>query len=167
MKVINLFAGPGVGKSTTAAILFEEMKRKGLNVELVTEYAKSKVRENSLDVLKDQVYLLAKQDHRLEVLRDKVDYVITDSPILLYMHYSKYSNHPELVKQMTPILFSTYDNVNFFIERTKPYNPRGEDNAREADDEILQLLIDGSYPFICLPDGEKIIDNILYMAGVK
>jgi adenylate kinase family enzyme len=32
MKVINLFAGPGAGKSTTAAALFSKMKWKGYNV---------------------------------------------------------------------------------------------------------------------------------------
>jgi len=39
-KVINLFAGPGAGKSTTAAGLFAEMKRANVDVELVTEYVK-------------------------------------------------------------------------------------------------------------------------------
>lgn len=170
MKVINLFAGPGAGKSTTAALVFGEMKRLNLNVELVTEYAKSKVWENSLDVLKDQVYLLAKQNHRLEVLRDKVDYVITDSPLLLCMYYSKYGKHPDLVKQMVPTLFETYDNVNFFIERTKPYNPNGrvggEESAKRADEGIRQLLTENSYPFISLPDGDKIVSNILYISKV-
>ena len=43
MKVINLFGGPGCGKSTTAADLFARMKLRGLSVELVTEYAKDVV----------------------------------------------------------------------------------------------------------------------------
>jgi dephospho-CoA kinase len=34
MRVINLAAGPGAGKSTTAAGLFNIMKLKGLKVEL-------------------------------------------------------------------------------------------------------------------------------------
>lgn len=43
MVNINLFAGPGTGKSTTAAGVFFEMKRSGMSVEYVTEYAKSLV----------------------------------------------------------------------------------------------------------------------------
>ena len=45
MKVINLFAGPGAGKSTTAAGLFHLMKIAGMNVELVTEFSRSWVVE--------------------------------------------------------------------------------------------------------------------------
>ena len=38
--IINIFGGPGVGKSTVAADLFVIMKKEGYSVELVTEYAK-------------------------------------------------------------------------------------------------------------------------------
>lgn len=40
LKVISLWAGPGAGKSTTAAALFNLMKRERFEVELVTEVAK-------------------------------------------------------------------------------------------------------------------------------
>ena len=53
MKVINLFAGPGTGKSTTAAGLFYKMKSKGYMVELVTEFAKDLVYQESFFRLKD------------------------------------------------------------------------------------------------------------------
>ena len=46
--VINLFGGPGCGKSTIAAELFAILKKQGYEVELVTEYAKDKVWEESL-----------------------------------------------------------------------------------------------------------------------
>ena len=36
MQIINIWGGPGVGKSTAAAGLFYEMKKLQLNVELVT-----------------------------------------------------------------------------------------------------------------------------------
>ena len=55
MKVINLVGGPGCGKSTTAAGLFYELKRRDYSVELVTEYAKSRVWEDSLRTLNDQI----------------------------------------------------------------------------------------------------------------
>lgn len=75
------------------------------------------------------------------------------------------------VNQITPALFNTYDNINFFIERTKPYNPKGrlggEDNAIKSDQEILQLLKEGSYPFVSLPDGDKITSRMLFTVGIK
>ena len=55
MIVVNLFAGPGSGKSTTCAGVFSKLKLIGINCEMALEYAKDKVWENSLDVLNDQI----------------------------------------------------------------------------------------------------------------
>ena len=40
--VINLFGGPGCGKSTGAAYVFSKLKMLGVNAELTSEYAKDK-----------------------------------------------------------------------------------------------------------------------------
>lgn len=40
LNVVNIFAGPGAGKSTLAAYFYYKMKMAGVKVELVTEYAK-------------------------------------------------------------------------------------------------------------------------------
>ncbi len=172
MKVINLFAGPGAGKSTTAAGLFHKMKKMGLSVELVTEYAKEKVYENNMCVMADQLYLLAKQNRRLERLRKHVDYVITDSPLLLCAYYGElYGKHPGIVVPLARQVFDTYDNVNIFINRTKPYvqNGRlgGEDNAREADRGIEKLAAASKEGLWLETDNENILDNILGIINVK
>lgn len=39
-KVINLYGGPGTGKSSTAGMLFAHLKLRGVNCEYVQEYAK-------------------------------------------------------------------------------------------------------------------------------
>ena len=72
--VINLFGGPGVGKSTTASQLFANLKWSNINCELVREYAKDKVWENSLELLDNQLYVFAKQHHRQYILNEKVEY---------------------------------------------------------------------------------------------
>lgn len=164
MKVINLFAGPGAGKSTTAAGLFYAMKRQGLSVELVTEYAKEKVYENALEIMSDQLYLLAKQNRKLERLRDKVDYCITDSPLLLCAYYGKnYGLHPEIVCPLAHQVFETYDNLIIFLKRTKPFDPRGrlgsERSALEADVAIREMLKDCWINEIT--EGENTIHEIL------
>ena len=41
--VINLFSGPGVGKSTTAAMVFAKLKMNGVDCEMALEFAKEKV----------------------------------------------------------------------------------------------------------------------------
>lgn len=39
-KIINIFGGAGVGKSTFAAELFVNMKKRGISVEMPYEYPK-------------------------------------------------------------------------------------------------------------------------------
>lgn len=65
MLIVNLFGAPGAGKSTGAAYIFSQLKMLGVNAELVTEFAKDKVWENSVDVLNDQMYVFSKQHHRI------------------------------------------------------------------------------------------------------
>src|SRR3546814_15130333 len=63
--ILNFFAGPGAGKSTTTAQVFADLKKKNLNVELVTEYAKDLVWEDRMNVLlEDQLYILARSEER-------------------------------------------------------------------------------------------------------
>ena len=46
MIVINLFGEPSAGKSTAAMDITARLKRKGINAEYVSEFAKDKVYEN-------------------------------------------------------------------------------------------------------------------------
>lgn len=151
MIVINLWGGPGAGKSTTAAGLFYYMKNQGLSVELVTEYAKALAWAKRGEELTDQFYIYAKQHHRQHVLKDQVDYCITDSPLLLTLLYTSKSQ-PDSYKQFVLDTFHSYDNVNFFIERVKPYDPTGRfQTVCEADalaHQTKELLYDHSIPFI-------------------
>lgn len=146
MKVINLFAGPGAGKSTTAAGLFYLMKNAGMNVELVTEYAKDLTWEKRFDMLTDQLYVLAKQNRRLQRLEDQVDFVVTDSPILLSYHYVTPDYLPLHFRNLVIELWDQYDNYNIVIERVKPYLKKGrsqdEDEAKKIDIKINKMLSD-------------------------
>ena len=38
--VVNLYGGPGAGKSTAALQLVAELKKRGINADYVSEYAK-------------------------------------------------------------------------------------------------------------------------------
>lgn len=142
MKVINLFAGPGCGKSTTAAALFAMMKRRGLNVEMITEFAKDLVWTERNKELGDQIYIFGKMYHKLWRLRDKVDYVITDSPLPFCYYYDRENilHFKELVMEA----FNTFDNVNFVLHRNFPYQQEGryqnEEEADKVNDEILEMM---------------------------
>ena len=144
MIVVNLFAGPGSGKSTTCAGVFAKLKLAGVNCEMALEYAKDKVWEESNKVLDDQIYVFGKQLHRIFRLKDKVDVVITDSPILLSIIYDKTGN--KYFSDLVLNQFNNFDNRNYFIERTTVYNPKGrlqtEDEAKEIDKVLLDHLKD-------------------------
>ena len=140
MKVINLFGGPGCGKSTTAAAVFVYMKLKGINVELVTEYAKDLVWDNRLDdMLDQQEYIFAKQNHRLHRLREKVDYVVTDSPLLLSLIYPDSLTWPAYYEfcEFVRATYRTYDNINFFLNRNKDVEFQQEGRVHNLDQSII------------------------------
>ncbi len=157
MIAINLFGSPGVGKSTTAAGLFHLMKLAGFSVELVTEYAKDLVWAERNKTFDDQLYLLAKQNHRLHILRDKVDYLITDSPLLLSNIYRTDGMLYEF-KEFVFSLFNSYDNVNLLINRVKPYVEAGRNQTADESDEIgekIKSLLDSENYFYNLIDGDE------------
>ncbi len=144
MIVINLFAGPGAGKSTIAAGVFAIMKATNFRVELVTEFAKELTWKNAKADLDDAFFVGATQQHRQAILEGQVDFCVTDSPILtscLYA-YGKY-NAPWLHRAMINA-FQSYDNRNFIIQRRKPYQQYGrnqsEAEAKQKDIQTQQLL---------------------------
>ena len=141
MVVINLFGGPGTGKSTTAAGLFYEMKSQGYRVELVTEFAKDLVYQESYFRLKDQLMILARQNHKLWVLKDKVDYAIVDSPLLLSQHYYQdngdYSE--QLFKDFVLDTYNRYDNLNIFLQRNIEEHPHQEYGRLQTLDEAIEI----------------------------
>lgn len=146
---INLFGGPGVGKSTTAAKLFVNMKTSGKSVELVTEVAKDFVWEDRQTTLTIQPYVTMKQYRNIARLAGKVDYVITDAPIMLGILYGgRYNKLPELYSQLIVDLHKQIlsPNINILLTREFKYDTNGryqnELEAVEIDSEIEQILID-------------------------
>jgi ABC-type oligopeptide transport system ATPase subunit len=158
LKVISIFSGPGAGKSTSAAMLFSLMKQKGYNVELVTEYAKDVTWSESHSILSDQLYVFAKQNRRLDRLKGKVEWVVTDSPILLSLHYAGKKYLPKYFKKLIVEVWNEYDNYNFFLQRKKKYVPIGrtqtEDQAKNVDKSVLNILNKGKHNFKII-DGDK------------
>lgn len=138
--VVNLFAGPGAGKSTAAAYIFSQLKMKGINCELITEFAKDKTWEKNYSALRCQEYVFGKQSYKMDRCRDQVDVIITDSPLPLGIFYNQNPVLGRHYESLVMDVFNTYDNLNFFINRKKPYNPVGrnqtEEEAKEIDESI-------------------------------
>jgi hypothetical protein len=147
--VINLFAGPGTGKSTAAAGIFHALKSQGVNAEIAGEFAKDLTWARRFDTLADQLYVLGKQHHRIFRLVRDCDVIISDSPVLMQLAYCQ--EYPAFYHQSVAWAFDRFRNVNFFLERVKPYNPKGRnqtlEEAKQKDLEILQLLSKWKVPF--------------------
>ncbi|MBQ7009679.1 MAG: hypothetical protein IJN05_10810 [Ruminococcus sp.] len=165
MIVVNLFGVPGAGKSTGAAYIFSNLKMRGINAELVTEFAKDMVWENNTEVFKNQAYIFGTQSFRISRCQDKVDVIVTDCPLFLTAFYNK---SPILGKQFNDVVFNvfnSYNNVNFFIDRVKDYNPIGrlqtEKEAQALREPMLKMLKDYNVDFTTIDGTFKGYDLIV------
>lgn len=138
--VINLFGAPGAGKSTGAAIVFSKLKMMGINAELVTEFAKDKTWEHNATALGCQEYVFGKQSYRLTRCKEDVDVIVTDSPLPLSILYT--TNEALLednaFEKVVMNVFNSYHNCNYYLNRTKEYNPKGR-NQTEAESDAIAV----------------------------
>ena len=142
MLGVNLYGAPGAGKSTGAAYIFSQLKLRGINAELVTEFAKDKVWEESKAVFQNQAYIFGKQYFRISRVQDKVDVVITDSPILLSAFYNTNPVLGEEFDHLITKVSNSYDSIDALVCRTKPYNSAGRFQTEEESDLLNQNLIE-------------------------
>jgi hypothetical protein len=169
MIVINLFAPPGTGKSTGAAYIYAQLKLKGINAELITEFAKDKVWEENKEVFKNQAYIFGKQSFKMSRCKNKVDVIITDSPLLLSAFYNNDKVLGETFNQTVVNVFNSYTNMNYLLSRTKPYNPIGRLQTEAESDAMRQPMIDFLNRYhVCYAETtgdvngyEKIVDEII------
>jgi hypothetical protein len=162
--VCNLVAGPGAGKSTTAAGVFHELKMRGYNAEYVQEYAKDITWEDASRKLENQVYILGKQWHRLWRVATKVDIVVTDCPLFLSLVYGE--GEPQCFKDLVLYLHGQNDNLNYFVDRKKKYNPLGRNQteleARAIDESVIRLLDEYEIPHLRIPGDSTAVGRIVY-----
>lgn len=136
--VINLFGGPGSGKSTGAAYIFSKLKMLGYNCELVSEFVKDKIWEENKTVFDNQLYILGKQSFKMARVYDKVDIIITDAP--LFNNFLYLSNEGlDLESAYLTIIkneMSKTHNINIFVNRVKKYNPAGRHQSEKEADKL-------------------------------
>lgn len=170
MKVINLWGGPGCGKSTTAAGLFSLMKMRGHNVELVTEYAKELTYSGAWTKLTQQEHILIEQWQRQARLENNVDYAITDSPLPLNIIYAREElRYTEEFSDKVLDYYNKFNNFNIMLQRCKPYSHYGRkesnDKAIDIDHDCVNLLEKLSVPYYWVrgdEDSPVIIYNMIF-----
>ena len=152
MKVINIFGGPGTGKSVTAARLFATLKINQKNCELITEYAKELVYDESYKLMENQIWIFANQHHRMYRLRKKVDIIVTDAPLFNSIVYSGKGEENKPFHNFVMNEFNKYNNLNIYLERETIYQSEGryqdEEGAKKIDNEVLRLFDYFDVPFV-------------------
>ena len=169
--VINFYGGSGLGKSTLAAALYAKMKMNGDHTELVREYIKKWAWKDLKPGKYDQIYILGKQINAESDLYEKVDYIITDSPILIAPFFEQYLLGVNIIKN-TALDFMKYaeDNgvhyLHFWLERPENFDSRGryetKEEAIKIDLAMERWLTEVGVKLIKLPvDHEERISLIL------
>lgn len=163
--VCNLFGGPGVGKTSTAYALTGLLKKKGVLAEYVPEAIKWRIyRGTDMGGKIRQDLLAAEQFEMLYLLKDKVNVIVTDSPLLLQVAYHDETNSSPALTKRTIELFDEFDNYNVVLQRAHAYDGRHryqtEEQADEKHKQIVQLLNEHHYGYVVLPTHETIEQDI-------
>jgi hypothetical protein len=127
----------------------------------------------------DQIYLLGKQVRRESLVYGKVDYIVTDSPVMIAAYYAqKYC--PQLIAEgVTDSAVSFYKqaaddghrHVHVYLQRSKGYNPSGryqtEEQAKVIDGELRTFLEKQGFPLIdCGTDLGELFELLRTTVGV-
>lgn len=177
--VVNLFGGPGVGKSTTAAWLFSKLKEEKTNCELVREYVKDWAWEERKISPLNQLHFLGEQSYRESLLYGRVDVVITDSPIMLCSFYQQhYTDQDYLLNPALDFMRhanSTHDvsYLNIVLKRTKPYFAKGryetEEQAKNIDVELVKWFNKNNITYVNIDPSDKnnLIETVSNYSPIK
>ena len=124
-KLINLFGGPGIGKSSISAGITYKLKKKHISCNNPYEFPKTLAWDKNYPAIQDQLYVFANQHRGIAQSYGKVDYIIIDSPILFSTIYLSYytKGYPtefygKSFHDMVIDLHNKYDNINILLKRS-------------------------------------------------
>ena len=173
-KIVNLFGGPGIGKSSIASGITYKLKKQHIKVDNPYEFPKLLAWDENHSAIQDQLYVLANQHRGIVKSFGKVDFIILDSPILLSLVYRsvyKGTSYPstlysETFDKMVLNIFNQYDNINIVLERTEGDFNENEryqtlEESKMLDLEIENTLINNNIPYYKIKVGEDTVNEIL------
>lgn len=141
LTLINLYGGPGAGKSTVALSVAGEMRRQGYSVELVAEDIKYNIYANNYSIFENQVKILGDQIQRLHSMDNKVKYAVLDSPLLQQTVYTE--DAPESFKDLVRNINGTFKAISFFVARGDfEFEQKGRIHNKEQSLVLDRLIMD-------------------------
>ena len=172
MIILNFYASPGSGKSTTSAYIFSQLKmRTDLKVELVGEEAKDQIYKGSPIQLENQIFLLGCQYRRLKDLeRHGIEVCISDSPLAMQLNYCKHMPYYKEISALNKKLDSEFENFNVFIRRVKKFQSYGRIQSEAESDALSTSIWDsmnGSFDYVMKGDIQGCEDLAGYLIQRK
>lgn len=176
-KVFDLYGGPGTGKSTSAALMYAYLKLKGVNSELVREYVKDWAWEERKINTYDQLYLLGKQIRRESLVYGKTDVIVTDSPVMLGIYYSRRFSPPDIAEAVEAAAMAFYrqasldgyEHIHVMLNRIKPYESAGryqtEAEAKDIDGGVERMLNEFGVKYVVCDPTEEDLQQLLSEHG--
>ena len=157
MKIINLFGGPGSGKTTLAYYLAYRFKQAGFRAELVGEAAREIIYDRNppdpdtggvaRQLIDNQFLISGLQSERIQRLfRHNVEVAIADSPLRMGLLYVKeHEMRWALQAAITAFDKDFQHQRNVFVNRTpgkydQESRAQNEAEATELDDKIRALI---------------------------
>lgn len=150
--IVNLYGSPSAGKTVAATSIFSQLKKRGLDVVLVSEFAHEKVVEENKMALSYQLHIWSTQAYRLYCAYQHAQIVVTDSPILLGSIYNDKGStalHTVILEE-----HHKYNNLNVVMELDPkyPYSMVGRihnfDESLEIENRIFEMLSLNDIPFL-------------------
>lgn len=179
-RIINLFGGPGIGKSSIASGLTYEIKRKHISCDSPYEFPKQLAWDENYQAIKDQLYVLANQHRGIVKSFGKVDYIILDSPIILSLVYKSVyegleypaSLYTESFDKMVLDIHNQYDSVNILLKRSSGVHNDKEryqtiSESIELDNKIENTLLKHNIPYHTIPVSDTILIDILKLLDIS
>lgn len=175
-KVVNFVAAPSYGKSLMSALTFAELKMLHKTAELIQEHAKNLIWQGKFEELDCQWAVSREQYKMIKSVDNKVEYAVTDSPLLLGLFYNRHhiTNVCDVTKTEEMILnkMEEFNNIYIFLEKNEdfPFEKEGrihnEEQSKEIDLELKMLMKElgiNKYLLVksCKSNIPKIIDYII------
>jgi hypothetical protein len=178
-KLINLFGGPGIGKSGISAGITYELKKRHISCNNPYEFPKRLAWDNNIPAIKDQLYVFANQHRGIAESYGKVDYIVIDSPILFSTIYHTYytEGYPaefygEEFHNFIISLHKRYNSINILLERGETQHNDDErfqdiKQSIEIDTLCKKILDDNGFNYHTIKVDEFTVDKIITLLDLN
>lgn len=161
--IVNLVGGPCSGKSTVAAQLFAELKKRNIVCELVPEYIKEEIYKENQTIPNNQLPLFGAEVYSLDNKIGKVDVIIHDGSLLNNIVYNQEKD--QKLEDFIEYWFGKYNNLSFFIDRGDlKFEEYGRIHTQEQSlelDEIVRSVHDYAGEPLITVDTKTAVEQII------